>query len=199
MLVSLPTARAGQAPTDGALVVAARAGQEWAREALFRRHGPLVNGLAYKLMGRDADVDDLVQETFVQALASLRSLRNEQTFSSWIAAITVRTAHKVLRRRRLMERLGLRSSEGLDWDALVSKSAPPDVHADLMRLYRIVETLPLKVRIPLVLRRVDGATLPEIAHMTDCSLATVKRRLAEGERRLQESLAGVAEGSHAHD
>jgi RNA polymerase sigma-70 factor (ECF subfamily) len=198
MLVSLPTGRAAQGPTDGALVVAARGGEEWAREALFRRHGPLVNGLAYKLMGRDADVDDLVQETFVQALASLRSLRSEQTFASWIASITVRTAHKVMRRRRLLERLGLHSSVELDWDGLVSKTAPPDVHADLMRLYRLVETLPVKVRIPLILRRVDGASLPEIAHLTDCSLATVKRRLAEGERRLQESL-GVAEGPHAHE
>jgi RNA polymerase sigma-70 factor (ECF subfamily) len=189
MLVSVPNPRTGVGPTDGALVVAARAGEAWAKEALFRRHAGLVNGLAYRLMGRDADVDDLVQETFAQALASLRGLRETETFSSWLAAIVVRTAHKVLRRRRLLERLGLRSRDEPDLDRLVARSAPPDVSAELLRLYRVVEAMPIKVRIPLLLRRVDGARLEEIAQMTGCSLATVKRRLAEGERRLQEHLA----------
>jgi RNA polymerase sigma-70 factor (ECF subfamily) len=189
MVASVTAIRSGMGPSDGDLVVAARAGEEWAQEALFRRHAPLVNGLAYRLMGRDSDVDDLVQETFVQALAGLGRLRSTETFSSWLAAIVVRTAHKVIRRRRLLERLGLRSPDTLDWDGLVSPAAPPDVLADLMRLYRLVETLPAKIRIPLLLRRVDGASLPEIAQLAGCSLATVKRRLAEGERRLQESLA----------
>jgi RNA polymerase sigma-70 factor (ECF subfamily) len=189
MLVSVPIPRTSAGPTDGALVVAARAGEEWAKEALFRRHAGLVNGLAYRLMGRDADVDDLVQETFAQALASLRRLRETETFASWLAAIVVRTAHKVLRRRRLLERLGMRTPDEPDLDRLVARAAPPDVSAELLRLYRLVEALPVKVRIPLLLRRVDGAGLEEIARMTGCSLATVKRRLAEGERRLRESLA----------
>jgi RNA polymerase sigma-70 factor, ECF subfamily len=195
MLVSQSATRSGMGPSDVALVVAARAGEEWAREALFRRHASLVNGLAYRLLGRDADVDDLVQETFVQALGSLSRLRADETFASWLAAIVVRTAHKVMRRRRLQTRLGLRGPDAPDWEGLVSKAAPPDVLADLMRLYRVVETLPPKVRIPLLLRRVDGSSLPEIAQLTGASLATVKRRLAAGEKVLQRSLVAPNEES----
>ena len=50
----------GAGPSDAALVVAARAGEHWATEALFHRYVRTVNRLALRLMGRDVDVDDLV-------------------------------------------------------------------------------------------------------------------------------------------
>src|SRR5688572_10280541 len=65
---AVPVTRSGAGPTDAALVVAARAGEDWAREALFRRHAPMVAGMAFRLLGRDEDVDDLVQDSFVEAL-----------------------------------------------------------------------------------------------------------------------------------
>src|SRR5262245_12312653 len=55
--------RSGAGPTDAALVVAARAKERWAQEVLFRRHAPRLNGLAYRVLGRDDEIDDLVQDT----------------------------------------------------------------------------------------------------------------------------------------
>src|SRR5512145_3345344 len=103
--------RSGSGPSDAALVVAARANESWAKEALFRRYVQLVNGLAYRVIGRDADLDDLVQDSFIEAWRCLHRLDNPQVFSSWLSAIVVRTAHKLLRRRRLMNAIGLRHSD----------------------------------------------------------------------------------------
>jgi RNA polymerase sigma-70 factor (ECF subfamily) len=178
--------RSGAGPSDAALVVAARAGERWAREALFRRHAHMVNGLALRLLGRDTDVDDLVQDSFMHANASLDRLEEPQAFASWLCSIVVRTAHKLLRRRRLMWRLGLRRADSIDVEALVSSNAPPDVAAELRELYRVVARLPAHVRIPLVLRRVEGYGLEEIAALVGASLTTVKRRIVEGERALGE-------------
>ncbi|MGH7270210.1 MAG: RNA polymerase sigma factor, partial [Polyangiaceae bacterium] len=89
-------------------MLAARAGEAWAHEALFRRHARMVNGLAFRLMGRDADVDDLVQDAFVTAFSRLQGLGDPQAFSAWLGSIVVRTAGKIIRRRVLLERLGLR-------------------------------------------------------------------------------------------
>ncbi len=162
--------------------MAARAGEAWASEALFRRHAPMVNGLAYRLLGRDMDVDDLVQDSFVQALSALDALKEPQAFASWLASIVVRTSSKLLRRRKLMNRLGLRrGGDAVDVDALIGKSVPPDVAAELRALYGVVDSLPIKVRVPLLLRRVEGLSLEEIAEYTQSSLATVKRRIAEGD------------------
>jgi RNA polymerase sigma-70 factor (ECF subfamily) len=184
-----PATRSGSGPTDATLVIAARGGEPWAREALFRRYAPMVNGLALRVLGRDTDVDDLVQDSFVQALDGLSRLNEPQAFAAWMASIVVRTASKVLRRRKLLTRLGLRrGSDPIDVDTLVSRTVPPDEAAELRAIYTLVESLPVDVRVPLLLRRVEGMALEEIALATGKSLATVKRKLADGERRLSRKM-----------
>lgn len=176
----------GSGPTDAALVVAARAGEQWAKEALFRRHATRVNRLALKLMGRDSDVDDLVQDSFVQAFSSLGRLRHDVAFESWLSSIVCQTAYKVLRKRSLLRRLGLHGApEEIDFDGLVSLSASPEQAAEVTAFYRHAETWPAKVRVPCLLKWVEGASIHEIAEWTDTSPATVKRRLAEGAELLQ--------------
>ena len=176
----------GSGPTDAALVVAARADELWAKEALFRRYIALVNGLGYRLLGRDSELEDLVQDSFTEAWRSLPRLENPQAFASWLASIVIRTAHKMLRRRKLARALGLRRSEPIDLDALISPAAPPDARSELEGIYRLVEALPTTTRVAFLLRRVEGLPLEEIAGATGASLATVKRRIASAERSLTE-------------
>lgn len=176
--------KSGAGPTDAALVVAARADEPWAKEALFRRYINLVNGLGYRLLGRDSELDDLVQDSFTEAWRSLHRLETPQAFSSWLSAIVVRTAHKMIRRRRLATRLGLRRSEPIDIDALIAPTAPPDARSELMAIYQLVQSLPTSTRIAFVLRRVEGLPLDAIAEAMGTSLATVKRRIADAQQRL---------------
>jgi RNA polymerase sigma-70 factor (ECF subfamily) len=184
--VNANATRSGAGPSDAALVLAARAREGWAMEALFQRHAPMVNGLAYRLLGRDAEVDDVVQESFVQALDHLHALKEPQAFASWLASIVVRTTSKLLRRRKLLSRLGLRSrGDAIDVDALIGKGVPPDAATELRAIYSRIEEMPVDVRVPLLLRRVEGLQLEEIADRTGTSLATVKRRIADGEARLE--------------
>ena len=184
MAITNISTKSGAGPTDAALVVAARADEHWAREALFRRYVTMVNGLSYRLVGRNADLDDLVQESFTEAWCSLGKLETPQAFAAWLGAIVVRTAHKMLRRRRLMTRLGLRRSEPIDPESLISPTAPPDVHSELVAVYRLIQKLPTDTRIAFVLRRVEGLPVDEIARLLRLSQSTVKRRIADAERQL---------------
>lgn len=181
---SRPTTRSGAGPSDAALVVAARAGEGWAQQALFARHGRMVLGLSQRVLAGREDADDLAQDAFLYALTHLADLQNPQAFASWIATIVVRTASKRLRTRRLLVRLGLRRSEPVDVEALVSSSAPADVAAELRHVYGRLADFPAEERIALVLRKVEGLELVEIGRQMGLSLATVKRRLASAERRL---------------
>jgi RNA polymerase sigma-70 factor, ECF subfamily len=165
-------------PTDADLVAAACAREPWAQEMLFRKYARMVNGLAFRLMGRDGDVDDLVQDSFIQAFEGLSRLENPHAFSSWLCSIVVRTANKRLRRRRLLTKLGLARSEPVDLEMIVSKSSPPDVAAELSRIYQVLDRLPAEERVALVLRRVEGMSIDEVASRMGLSPATVKRRLA---------------------
>jgi RNA polymerase sigma-70 factor, ECF subfamily len=180
--------RASAGPSDAALVVSAKAGERWAMEALFRRHASLVNGMAFRLMGRDADVDDLVQEAFVQAMGSLGRLENPEAFGSWLAAIVARQAYKLIRRRHLLGRLGLRQPEPVDLDSLVSATAPPDAQCELRAVYSRIHEMPAGLRVPLVLCRVEGLKREVAAEMLGLSLGTLKRRLAEADRELERSV-----------
>ena len=96
----------------------------------------------------------------------------------------VRTASKRFRRHRLLTRLGLRRPEPVDLDAVVSPLAPPDVVAELRALYAVIERFPADERVALLLRRVEGFGIPQIAEYMNTSESTVKRRLRAAEARL---------------
>ena len=178
--------KSGAGPTDAALVVAARADEKWAKEALFRRYTAMVNGMGYRLLGRDSELDDLVQDCFTEAWRSLGSLDAPQAFGTWLGSIVIRTAHKMLRRRRLATRLGLRRAEPLDPDALISPTAPPDARSELVAIYRIVDRLTPDTRVAFILRRVEGWPLETIAASLGVSLTTIKHRITDADRYLVE-------------
>jgi RNA polymerase sigma-70 factor (ECF subfamily) len=186
--------RLEQRSTDAELVEAARGGDRAAKEALYRRYVGMASASTYRLLGRDSELEDIVQESFVTALASLSRLERPQAFSAWLTRIVVGTAVATLRRRRLLTRLGLLRPEPAQIDTLVSPQAPPDVAAELRAVYRVLESLPTAERVVLVLRRVEQLSLQEVAEQTSWSLATVKRKLARAERLLHAALAEPSEG-----
>ena len=192
-LVVKPKPREGLEETDAALVAAAVAGNHLAKQTLFQKHAPMVNRLARRLLGPGIDCNDLVQDAFVEALLGIHRLKNGQAFQSWMCSIVVRTAQKIRRRRRLLERLGLLQQQALEMDAFCSPCAPPDIAAELRAIYALLRTLPVEMHIALVLRRVEGLSIEEIAEQMRLSISTVKRRLAAAEERLDAWLA-VKEG-----
>ncbi|HEX4339557.1 MAG TPA: sigma-70 family RNA polymerase sigma factor [Polyangiaceae bacterium] len=190
MAVRAALTQSGAGPSDAALVVSAAAGESWAQEALYRRYGRMVNGLAYRLMPNSADSTDLAQDVFIEAFRNLQGLKNHQAFASWLRSIVIRIAHKRVRRQRLMARLGLRRPEAVDLDTVVSRNAPPDARAELRAVYGVLEELSSEDRTALVLRRVEGMAIGEIAEHMGRSVATVKRRLASAEAHLSRRLGG---------
>ena len=166
---------------DAALVAAAIDGSLWAKETLYRRHVDAVSRLAYRLLARDEDIDDIVQETFMHAFEGLSKIRNPDAFRSFLMGITIRRARRRIRKMSLLRRLGILRAQPIEGDTLIAPDAPPDVAAELSALYPLLEELPADARVALVLRRVEGLSMPEIAEQLGTSLSTAKRRLQEAE------------------
>jgi RNA polymerase sigma-70 factor, ECF subfamily len=178
--------RSGAGPTDAALVVAARANERWAQEALFRRYARMVDSLAYRLLGDADEARDLAQDAFYEVLTRLSALEQPAAFSTWLGTIVVRGAYKRIRKHRLLVRLGLRRKKEIDLDALpIARSAPPDVATELRRIYAALEDMPAQERVVIVLARVEGFSLSEIAAQLGVSLATVKRRSHAAHARIE--------------
>jgi RNA polymerase sigma-70 factor (ECF subfamily) len=186
-LTPVKPVRTAVALSDEALVVAGRNGDVAALDALFARFANMVHGLAFRLVGTDSEVDDIVQDAFVEALTHLHRLEEPAAFRGWLKSIVVRTTCKRLRRRRLLTRLGLRRPEPIELDALpIANSAPAEVVAELRLIFSLIDELPVQERVALVLHRVEGMTLPEVAEQMKLSLTTVKRRIAAAERAVSQ-------------
>src|SRR5688500_1949586 len=82
------------------LVARAIDGDDDAFGELFRRHSAYIARLAYRLLGNDGDVDDIVQDTFVRASDALAQIREPERVRSWLATVAVREVHQRLRKRR---------------------------------------------------------------------------------------------------
>ena len=105
--------------SDGDLVRLARAGDPAAFRILVERHLPLARARASRLCADPGDVDDVVQESFLQAFVALDRLRDPDRFAAWLSGIVL-NVYRVLRRRTPLtlladwpERLHPRSQDGL--------------------------------------------------------------------------------------
>lgn len=168
--------------TDAALIGRAST-DEQAFAELYGRHARYVAGVVYRILGNDADVDDLVQETFLDARASLKSLEDARALRAWLVTITVRRVHRHLKKRRRRALFFFGIAE------LSARSSDPRDREAVDDLYDALDTLPPDLRVPWSLARIEQLTLPEVAEACEVSLATVKRRIADADERIQRRLA----------
>lgn len=172
-------------PRDEAeLVHRARSGDRWAQEELFRRHVGRVTATATRLLGDRVLAEDVAQDSFAIALERLPSLREPPAFGRWIVRIAVSQVHRIFRRRRIVRFLGFDAEPGA-LASLAAKTASPAQVAELELLDRALAELPAEQRTAWMLRHVEGMELREVADACDCSLATVKRRVAAAAARVR--------------
>ncbi len=169
-------------PSDNDLVERAQRGDGWAEEALFRRHVGRVAQVATRLLGRTAEAEDVIQDSFVIALEQLPKLREGAAFRSWLLRIVVHQAHRRYRKRRMLNRLGFVSHDDIDTLSSQCREGVVSEHrAELRKLDSVLNQLGPKERFAWVLRYVEGYQLDEVAHACDISLATAKRWIGKAD------------------
>jgi RNA polymerase sigma-70 factor (ECF subfamily) len=156
-------------------------------DALYLRFAPYVASIAIRLLGRDGEVDDLVQDVFVEVLRGLARLREPAAFKGWLAQITVRTATRRLRQRNLLRALHL-SQDPVDYEALAAPAATADQRALLAHVYRALDSMPARTRVIWILRHVLDEPLHAVAEWSECSQSTVQRRLIEAQAVIDQEL-----------
>lgn len=178
-------------PDDGALVRRALSGDRWAEEALYRRHVRSVTNATTRLLGRIAEADDVVQDTFVCAFERLGELADPGSFRGWAHRIAVSMCHRRFRRMRLMRALGMdRGSDDATLEAQAEPGCRPEAVAALREIDATLRSLPTAARSAWILHRVEGWTLEETSTAMTVSLATVKRRIAEADQSILERCGG---------
>ncbi len=155
-------------------------------DAAFRAYGRYVAAIAMRLLGRDDEVDDVVQDVFLDAVRGLGSISDPGAVKAWLATVTVRTARRRLRLRRVKAFLALDPAR--QYDDVASPDASPETRALLARVYALLDRLPVELRLAWTLRHVEGETLEDVAALCECSLATVKRRITAAHGAIGEAV-----------
>ena len=158
---------------------------------LFRRFAPYVARIAGRILGRWEEVDDVVQDVFLDAHRGLRSLRHPEAVRHWLATVTVRKARRRLGRRRILALVGLGSP--IDASEVPDESASADGRAHAAAVYRILDGLRPDARIAWIMHRVEDEPLERVAEVCGCSRATAHRRIVEAQAALEKGLGDAPE------
>jgi RNA polymerase sigma-70 factor (ECF subfamily) len=185
---------------DAELVERACRGDRWSREVLYRRHAGYLLGLATRLSGSRGDAEEIVQDAFIAAFDRLSTLRDPGALRVWLGQIAVNLVRHRLRRLRLLRTLGLdRGADDATLEALAAPGLHPEASGELALVDRVLARLRADLRIAWMLRHVEGLELTEVAAVCGCSLATIKRRLADADSAVRTHVGrvdfGRAEGT----
>lgn len=168
-----------------ALVAKAQRGDRWAFTELFRRHRADVSRLVYRMMGPHADMEDIVQEVFLQVHRSIGEFRGQAKFSTWLHRVTVNVV--LMARRAARSRPVLTGETPTEYEP--DAGLAPDEDAMRRRridaFRRLLEKLPEKKRIVFQLHELEGWSPAEIAEHVGAPVLTVRTRLFYARRELE--------------
>lgn len=177
--------RAAPVDEDAPLVARAQAGDLAAFDAIVRRHQSMLAGLLHRFAGRPADVEDLVQETFLRAHRALPRWTPEQPFVHWLRRIAVNIGRDHCRARARRPR-----GEELPADDCLPAAggADPSAQAALAEVRDVLAQLPPDDCTLLTLQFLEGLPVSEIASLLGWSLINTRVRSFRARRKLQQLL-----------
>ena len=127
--------------------------------------------IACGLLRSEADRQDAMQETALKAWQNIGRLREEKYFKTWITRILVNECHNITRKSR----------REIPAETLPDTPAP---QKDDLSFRLLLENLPEKQRVPIVLHYLEGWPLKEIARVQRISLGMVKYRMHQARKAL---------------
>jgi RNA polymerase sigma-70 factor, ECF subfamily len=163
-------------------VRAARDGDRDALDRLLATLWPRAFRLALGITQHGPTAEDAAQDALVLVATRLATLRDPRAYPAWSTRLAVNAATSAARRRTLHLPLDERGAAG---------GFEADL-AERLDVLRALGTLPLWLRVPLVLRFVDGLSSREIGQALGAPAPTIRFRLALGRRRLAAALGATA-------
>lgn len=173
--------------SDLALAQRAASGDRAAQRELFGAQKLAVHHTLFRILGNNRELEDLVQDAFLEIFRALPSFRGDSTLTRWCQTIATRAAYLAISKRKppavelaLVEELVANDSNTLR-TAQMREAA--------RRLYIALERIDAKQRIAFALAVIDGLSLAEVAQLTESSVVAVKTRVWRARKDLMKRAA----------
>ena len=191
-------ARSDENAEDVRLMRLVAEGDTAAFERLIERHQALVAGTIARMLGSNADVEDIAQQVFIRVWKSAARYVARAKFTTWLLKITRNLVFNEMRRAKRhphlpvqiepeAEEMPLRDEAAATPDATLLQSELQDA------IEKAITLLPETQRMALVLRRYEELSYDEIAKVLDLSVAAVKSLLFRARTELRERLKDYLE------
>jgi RNA polymerase sigma-70 factor, ECF subfamily len=184
---------------DQELVRLITTGDHRAFECLTRRYNRVLFRTARSIVKEDAEAEDVLQESYLQAYRAFDKFRGESSLSTWLTRIVVNEAIARLRKtRRRAEVIQLVDEPLLDQNAVenpmsdtpMEQPEQAAMRAEARRLIeKKIDALPDAFRTVFVLRAVEEMSVEETAACLGIPEATVRTRFFRAKGLLREALA----------
>ncbi len=172
------------------LIAACRQGDERAIEQLIRQHETGVFRLALSVLDDPVEANEAAQESFIAALKGLECYQDNSTFKAWLYTITLNTCRSRLRKRKTVEKLR-QTLIGIFRVQSQKQASPEETviqNEQDAAVWRALQNMDEKHRLPLVLRYYHDLPTAEIAHILNVNEGTIHSRLHNGRERLRLAL-----------
>jgi RNA polymerase sigma-70 factor (ECF subfamily) len=168
-------------------------------EQVFHAYAPRVYNLARRMLGNDADAEDVTQDVLLQVVRKLNTFRGESAFPTWLHKVTVNAAlaHRGKRARHqdrhMPDPLESFLDDGHHGTPVRPWGVPPDQQALERETHELIEKaiagLPEVYRDVYVLADVEGLQNPQIGEILKLSVPAVKSRLHRARLLMRDALA----------
>ena len=168
-------------------------------EQLALPHLKALYGFAMKIIGQRAAAEDMVQETYLQALRGFSKLQDPESVKPWLFRILSRLS--VDRHRKQRRQIATETVEDLDRFSLYNLIWEEDplpysdrLHDDFLAQFKDEEVqealgaLPEAYRLPLLLLYTEEMSYLELSEVLGCPMGTVMSRLHRGRKILEREL-----------
>lgn len=140
----------------------------------IERASAMLYRVSFAILQNDEDCKDALQETALKAWEKRGSLRESQYFVTWITRILINESRNIQRRRRRLA-------------PLASIQEPP-IPPPNPELSIIIQAMPEKLRLPLILQYAEGMDYAQIAKALRLPLSTVRGRIYRAKQHLRKEL-----------
>ncbi len=175
----------GNREIDHELVLRAQRGDKRAFGMLVDKYQRKLGRLLSRMVRDQAEIEDIVQETFIKAYRALPNFRGDSAFYTWLYRIGINTAKNYLvsmgRRPTVSTGIEIEDAENFeDGDELRTMDTPESAMMTKQIAQTVNDTvasLPEELRTAITLREIEGLSYEEIATIMSCPIGTVRSRI----------------------
>jgi RNA polymerase sigma-70 factor, ECF subfamily len=178
---------------DERVIEACQEGDREAFRLLFEAYKDKVFSIAvYSLRGDESAANDVSQQIFLKLMTSIGQFRGESAFTTWLYRLVVNACTDEQRKQRRFLPFG-----DVTPSSKLEERKPQEKRYARLELaesvQKAIEHLTPKLRMPILLKYVEGMSYEEIAGVMGCSTGTVASRLNRGHQRLARQLSHLRE------